>query len=124
VPLHLQAGAITGVGDTASAILGHASLDGMLELSPKLIRGENLRLKSDKLSGKLSLLVDLETGNFQLLLSGDLKRYFIEGLGIVDVLTDLKVVPGPGGHGSIVTGTSKAWVRRLDNSFFASLTGG
>jgi len=124
VPLHLQARAINGVGDTASAILGHASLDGMLEVTPKLIRGEDLQLKSDKLSGKLSLLVDLETGNFQLLLSGGLKRYFIEGLGIVDVLTDLKVVPGPGGHGSIVTGTSKAWVRRLDNSFFASLTGG
>ena len=124
VPLHLQARAITGVGDTASAILGHASLDGMLEVTPKLIRGENLQLKSDKLSGKLSLLINLETGNFQLLLSGGLKRYFIEGLGIVDVLTDLKVVPGPGGHGSVVTGTAKAWVRRLDNSFFASLTGG
>ena len=124
VPLHLQARAITGVGDTASAILGHASLDGMLEVTPKLIRGEDLQLKSDKLSGKLSLLVDLETGNFQLLLSGGLKRYFIEGLGIVDVLTDLKVVPGPGGHGSLVTGSAKAWVRRLDNGFFASLTGG
>ena len=124
VPLHLQARAITGVGDTASAILGHASLDGMVEVTPKLIRGEDLQLKSDKLSGKLSLLVDLETGNFQLLLSGGLKRYFIEGLGIVDVLTDLKVMPGPGGRGSIVTGTGKAWVRRLDNSFFAGLTGG
>jgi translocation and assembly module TamB len=124
VPLHLQARDITGVGDTASAILGHASLDGIVEVTPKLIRGEGLQLKSDKLAGKLSLLVDLETGNFQLLLSGGLKRYFIEGLGIVDVLTDLRVVPGPGGHGSLVTGTAKAWVRRLDNSFFASLTGG
>lgn len=124
VPLYLQARAITGVGDTASAILGHASLDGILDVTPKLIRGEDLQLKSDKLSGKLSLLVDLATGNFQLLLSGGLKRYYIEGLGIVDVLTDLKVVPGPSGHGSLVTGTGKAWVRRLDNSFFADLTGG
>ena len=124
VPLHLQARAITGVGDTASAILGHASLDGMLEMTPKLIRGEDLLLKSDKLSGKLSMLIDLQTGNFQLLLSGGLKRYFIEGLGIVDVLTDLKIIPGAGGHGSVVTGSAKAWVRRLDNSFFASLTGG
>ena len=28
-----------------------------------------------------------------------MKRYFIPGLGIVDVITDLKVVPGPGGKG-------------------------
>lgn len=124
VPLHLQARAITGVGDTASSILGHASLDGLLAITPKLIRGEELQLKSDKLSGKVSLLIDLKTGNFEFLLSGGLKRYYIEGLGIVDVLTDLKVVPGPGGHGSLVSGAATAWVRRLDNSFFADLTGG
>jgi translocation and assembly module TamB len=48
----------------------------------------------------------------------------IPGLGIVDVLTDLHVVPGPNNKGSHVVGTAKAWVRRLDNSFFRELTGG
>jgi translocation and assembly module TamB len=124
VPLHLKARAITGVGDVASAILANASLDGMLTITPKLVRGENLQLRSAQLNGKLSLLIDLVTGQFQVLLSGGMHRYFIEGLGIVDVLSDLRVVPAPGGHGSLVTGTAKAWVRRLDNSFFMSLTGG
>ncbi len=124
VPLHLQARAITGVGDTASSILANARLDGMLTITPKLIRGEGLELRSAQLSGKLSLLIDLVTGQFEVLLSGGMRRYFIEGLGIVDVLTDLKVVPGAGGRGTLVTGTGKAWVRRLDNSFFRSLTGG
>ena len=36
----------------------------------------------------------------------------------------MTVVPVPNGHGSRVVGTAKAWVRRWDNSFFASLTGG
>jgi translocation and assembly module TamB len=124
VPLHLQARAITGVGDQASAILANARLDGMLTVTPKLIRGENLQLRSAQLTGKISLLIDLVTGRFEILLSGGMKRYFIEGLGIVDVLSELKVVPGPGGKGSLVTGSAKAWVRRLDNSFFADLTGG
>ena len=35
-------------------------------------------------------------GRFQVLLSGAMQRYLIPGLGIVDVMTDLKVVPGPG----------------------------
>ena len=124
VPLHLQAKAITGVGDTASAILANAHLDGMLTITPKLVRGDDIQLRSAQLSGKVSLLIDFVTGNFQILMSGGMHRYFIDGIGIVDVLTDLKVVPGRNGHGTVVTGTAKAWVRRLDNSFFQSLTGG
>jgi len=124
VPLHLQARAITGVGDMAGAILANVRIDGMLTVTPKLVRGENLQLRSARVNGKLSLLIDLVTGRFEILMSGGMHRYFIEGLGIVDVLTDLRVVPGPGGKGTLVTGTAKAWVRRLDNSFFMSLTGG
>ena len=33
-------------------------------------------------------------------------------------------MPGPNGKGSRVIGKAQAWVRRLDNSFFAGLTGG
>ncbi|MEO5774086.1 MAG: translocation/assembly module TamB domain-containing protein [Sphingomicrobium sp.] len=124
VPLRLSARAITGVGDTAGAILANARLEGMLAITPKMVRGDGLKLTSNQLSGKVSLLIDLVSGRFEVLLSGGLKRYAIPGLGIVDVVTDLRVVPGPGGKGSRVLGTGKAWVRRLDNSFFASLTGG
>ena len=124
VPLRLTARAITGVGDVAGAILANARLDGMLTITPKFVRGEGLQLRSAKLNAKLGLLIDLVTGRFEVVISGGLTRYFIEGLGIVDVQSELKVVPGPGGKGSRIVGTGKAWVRRLDNSFFASLTGG
>ena len=124
VPLTLNARAITGVGDVAGAILAHPKLVGMLTVTPKLVRGENLQLTSDKVRGKVGLLIDLVTGRFEVVLSGGITRYFIDGIGIVDVTTDLKVVPGSNGKGSRVVGTAKAYVRRLDNSFFASLTGG
>jgi translocation and assembly module TamB len=124
VPIRLSARAITGVGDVAGAMLANAKVEGWLSLTPKQLRGDNLRLTSAKWNGKLSLLVDLVNGRFQLLLSGAMKRYLIPGLGVVDVVTDLKVVPGADGRGSLVVGTAKAWVRRLDNSFFADLTGG
>ena len=124
VPLRLTARAMTGVGDVAGAILANARLDGVLTITPKFVRGEGLQLRSAKLNAKMGLLIDLVTGRFQVVLSGGLTRYFIEGLGIVDVQSELTVVPGPNGKGSRVVGTGKAWVRRLDNSFFASLTGG
>ena len=124
VPLHLTSRAITGVGDIGGAILANARLDGVLAITPKFIRGDGLQLRSAKLNAKMGLLIDLVTGRFQVVISGGLTRYLIPGLGIVDVQSDLTVVPGPNGKGSRVVGTGKAWVRRLDNSFFAGLTGG
>ena len=124
VPLRLTARAITGAGDVAGAILANARLNGMLTITPKFIRGEGLQLTSAKLKAKVGLLIDLVTGRFEIVLSGGMTRYFIDGLGIVDVQSELTVVPGPNGKGSRVVGTGKAWVRRLDNSFFASLMGG
>jgi translocation and assembly module TamB len=124
VPIRLSARAITGIGDVAGAMLAHPQIEGWLTITPKLVRGEDLRLTSAKWNGKLSLLIDLVTGRFEVLLSGAMQRYLIPGLGIVDVITDLKVVPGPNNKGSHVVGTAKAWVRRLDNSFFRELTGG
>ena len=124
VPIRLTARAITGIGDVAGAILARPRIEGWLTVTPKQIRGDNLKLTSARINGKISLLIDLVTGRFEVLLSGALNRYYIPGLGIVDVVTDLKIVPGPNGKGSQVVGTAKAWVRRLDNSFFRDLTGG
>ncbi|HEU5285791.1 MAG TPA: translocation/assembly module TamB domain-containing protein, partial [Sphingomicrobium sp.] len=124
VPLRLSARAITGVGDVAGRMLANARLEGILTINPKFVRGEGLRLTSNQLKGKVALLIDLVSGRFEILISGGLTRYAISGLGIVDVVTDLKVVPGPGGKGSRVVGTGKAWVRRLDNSFFRDIAGG
>ncbi|MCY7339816.1 MAG: translocation/assembly module TamB domain-containing protein [Sphingomonas bacterium] len=124
VPLRLKAAAVTGVGDVAGGILRNISIEGMLAVTPKLVRGDRLALRSDKINGQMSLLIDLKTGRFDVLLSGGLKRYLIPGLGIVDVETELHVVPGPNGKGSRVVGKAQAWVRRLDNSFFAGLMGG
>ena len=124
VPLLLKARAITGVGDVAGGILANISIEGMLSVTPQLVRGEKLKLRSARLNGLMSLLIDLKTGRFDIAISGGLKRYLIPGLGIVDVETQLKVVPGPNNKGSRVVGKAQAWVRRLDNSFFAGLTGG
>jgi translocation and assembly module TamB len=124
VPLRLQAKAITGVGEVAGAILANPRIEGWLTVTPKLVRADALKLTSARLNGKLSLLIDLVTGRFEVIISGGMTRYLIPGLGIVDVISDVKVVPGPNGHGSHVVGTAKAWVRRLDNSFFRDLTGG
>ncbi len=124
VPLKLSARRIAGVGDVAGGILANISVNGLLRVTAKALTGDGLILKSDKLSGKLTLFVDLLTGRYDIGLAGQLQRYLIPGLGIVDVKSELKVVPGAGGRGTQVVGRGQAWVRRLDNAFLASLTRG
>src|SRR5207253_9333634 len=100
VPIRLSARSITGIGDVAGAMLANPRLEGWLSITPKLVRGDGLKLTSAKWNGKLSVLIDLVTGRFDVLLSGSMQRYLIPGLGIVDVVTDLHVVPGANNHGS------------------------
>jgi translocation and assembly module TamB len=124
VPLDLRARRVTGVGEVAGGILANLHLKGTLAVTSTLLTGTALAVTSDKLTGKLDLRVDLITGAYNIIVTGQLARYFIPGLGIVDVLTELKAVPGPGGHGTVVTGRGHAWVRRFDNAFLRSLAGG
>ncbi len=124
VPVRLTARRVTGVGDVAGGILANLRVEGLLRVTSKLVMGDGLKLNSDKLNGKISILFDLSTGRYDVGLAGQLGRYLIPGLGIVDVRSELRVVPGPGGKGTRVTGRGQAWVRRLDNAFLKSLAGG
>jgi translocation and assembly module TamB len=97
VPILFTARRVTGVGDVAGGILANLRVQGLLKVTARQLTGEGLTLTSDKLKSKLSLFVDLVTGRYDVVLSGGLSRYLIPGLGIVDVLTELKVVPNPAG---------------------------
>ena len=124
IPLRLTAERITGAGDAAGGILAHLSVEGTVLASPSSLIAENLKFRSDKLSGKLSLLVDLATGRYSVGMAGEMSRYLVPGIGLVDVQSQLDVVPGAAGRGARIVGTGQAWVRRFDNRFFAGLAGG
>ena len=123
VPVTLTARRATGLGDVAGGLLSNLRVEGLLRITSKLVTGDGLKLRSDKLNGTLSLLFDVATGRYDIGLSGQLNRYLIPGLGIVDVKSVLKVVPGASG-GVRVVGRGQVWVRRLDNGFLANLAGG
>lgn len=124
IPLRVTVRRVTGVGDVAGGILANLSLDGSVMADADKLVGNNLRLRSDKLSGLLTLFVDLKNGRYQVGLNGGLKRYLIPGLGIVDIDSRLTIVPGADGHGTRLVGRGVAQMVRLDNGFFQSLTKG
>ncbi|MGW8277948.1 translocation/assembly module TamB domain-containing protein [Sphingomonas aurantiaca] len=124
VPIRFTAARVTGVGAVAGGILRNLSVDGQLRVTPTLLTGDALRLRSDKLTGSINLIVDLRNGQFEVGINGGLGRYLIPGLGIVDVKSTLRVVPGPNRKGTRVIGQGSAQMVRLDNAFFRSLAGG
>ena len=124
LPIVMVAQRVTGVGDVAGGILRNLSVAGVLEVTAAEVTGTDLKLSSDKLNGRINLILDLKTGEYEVGLNGGLGRYLIPGLGIVDVTTKLRVVPGADGHGTRVIGSGIAQMVRLDNAFFRSLGGG
>ena len=124
IPIRLQAARVTGVGAVAGGILANLDVAGALRVDAKTLVGRDLTLASDKLKGKLQLRIDLASGRYDVAIAGGLARYFIQGLGIVDVTTNVTVLPGSNGVGTVVAGTGQAIVRRFDNSFLRSLAGG
>jgi translocation and assembly module TamB len=124
MPIVATAARVTGVGDVAGGILRNITIGGVLRITPKLVLGDDLKLTSDKLSGRINLLLDLDDGRYQIGINGGLGRYLIPGLGVVEVQTTLKAVPGADGHGTRVVGQGVAQMITLDNAFFRSLGGG
>lgn len=124
VPIRVTAQRVTGVGDVAGGILRNLSVDGALKVTATTLTGNSLRLRSDKLNGTITLVLDLRTGRYEVGLAGGLRRYLIPGLGIVDVQSRLTAVPGPNGKGTRIVGRGAAQMVRLDNGFFRSLTEG
>jgi translocation and assembly module TamB len=124
VPLLATARRVTGVGDVAGGILSNLRVQGPLRITADRLIGDGLALTSDKLRGRVSLAIDLRTGVYAVVINAGMQSYVIPGFGLVDVLSDLRAVQGPGGHGTLVTGTARAWVRRLDNRFLAWVAGG
>ncbi|WP_312489737.1 translocation/assembly module TamB, partial [Sphingomonas sp.] len=124
LPVRFTAARVTGVGEAAGGILRSLSAAGTLRITPQAIVGRDLTLRSDKLTGRLGLTIDLRNGRYGVSLNGALQRYLIPGLGIVDVRSTLSAMPGADGRGTRVVGRGEAQVRRLDNGFLRSLAGG
>ena len=124
VPLVATARRVTGVGDVASDILANLRLEGVLQVTPRQLTAERVAVSSSRLRGLAGLTVDLRTGVYLVTANAGLPGYGIPGFGQVDVLAQLRAVPGAGGRGTQVNGQAQAQVRRFDNRFLEWVAGG
>ncbi len=123
VPLKLRAARLTGQDALVEGIVRNFALDGILQIKGQQIVSNPMPLRSDKLRGKLTLLIDLKTGRYDAGLDGQISGLFLRGFGIVDLTSKLRATPRKdGGFG--LAGNVMARVRRLDNDFLRTLGGG
>lgn len=124
IPMMLTAQRITGVGGFLTPLLTNVRVEGPLFVDGLNVTSNALRVRSDRLNGRAIAALDLRTGRYNVALVGDLMRYLVPGLGLVDVDADLRVIPSADGRNPQVRGRAVARVTRLDNSFFAWLLEG
>ncbi|MET0372398.1 MAG: translocation/assembly module TamB domain-containing protein [Sphingobium sp.] len=123
IPLHLRARRLDGQGDLVEGIVRNFALDGVLQLKDQTITSSPMPVRSDKLRGKLVMLLDLRTGRYDVGLDGRIDGLAIRGLGIVDIVSRVRAVPGANRSFGL-SGEASARMRRLDNGFLRGLGGG
>jgi translocation and assembly module TamB len=123
VPLTLRASRLDGQGDLLAGIVRNFQIDGTLRIDGQQIVSNPMPFRSDKLRGKLLMLVDLASGRYDFGVDGQISGLFIRGFGVVDLTSKLRAVPRPDRSFGL-SGTVAARVRRLDNDFLRTLGGG
>lgn len=123
IPIRLRARSLDGQGDLVAGIVRNFALDGVLQVKGQQIISNPMPFRSDKLRGKLLMMVDLATGRYDFGLDGQISGLFIRGLGVVDLTSKLRAIPAANGAFGL-SGNALAQVRRLDNAFLRGLGGG
>lgn len=123
IPIDMRARRMVGQGQLIEGIFANLSLKGVLQLKGQTITSNKMKLYAAKLRSELVLLAELSTGRFDAALTGNIRGLQVPGLGLVDIKSDVRAVPGKGG-GFTLNGRARADVRRLDNGFIKGLAGG
>ncbi len=122
VPVNALATRITGVGETAGALLTNVRITGPLTISGGKLISNALVVQTDRLRGSATEIAVLGADDYLVTTKLTLARYALDGVGVADIGADLRIVPAPGG--SRITGRTTVAIPRFDSSLFARLAQG
>ena len=122
LPFHATARRVTGIDAAVGGLLRNVRLDGDIAVTAAQIASDNLRLRSDQIDATVIAAMTLATGDITAVLKGRINRYAVAGIGIVDLVTDARLVPGKTGYG--LRGTVRATTARIDTPALREFLGG
>ncbi|MBN8807748.1 MAG: translocation/assembly module TamB domain-containing protein [Sphingomonas sp.] len=123
VPINARARRVTGLNAATGGLLDNVSIGGSLAYSKGKLLSDNLRIKSDRIDATAIVVADLPSGRYTGALKGRVNDYVIDGVGIVDLTTNAKLVTEPrGGFG--IKGHVVAKTRRIFSDGVQNFLGG
>ncbi len=123
VPLNARAARVTGLNAAIGGLTTNVRIQGDLAIAMPNILSDNLRIRSDKIDATAIIVANMATGRYSGALKGRVNNYRVDGVGIINLSTDAKLVPGPNGGFGIV-GRVAAQTTQLFNDGARSFLGG
>ena len=122
VPVSATIERITGLNEAVGGLLTNVRLDGTLNIAGSRILSDDLRIRSDRINATAVIVADLAEGEYRAGLQGRVNNYLIEGIGLLDIDSDLDLVSRGEGFG--ITGRVAIRTRRIDNASARDFLGG
>ncbi|MDX3909768.1 MAG: translocation/assembly module TamB domain-containing protein [Sphingobium sp.] len=123
IPVTARARRVTGLNAAAGGLLQNLRLKGDFAYASGKLISDNLKIDSDRVDATAIVLADLSNAIYRGALKGRVNDYRVDGVGIVNLTTDVKIVPGAkGGFG--LSGRFGVRTAKLDNASVRDFLGG
>ncbi len=123
LPIKARARRVTGLNAAVGGLATNVAIDGDFAISGVNVLSDNLKIRSDKIDATAVVVANMSTGRYTGALKGRVNNYRVDGIGIVNLTTDAKLVPGPNG-GFGITGRVVAQTAQIFNEGARSFLGG
>ncbi|MFN3434999.1 MAG: translocation/assembly module TamB domain-containing protein, partial [Sphingomonas sp.] len=123
VPVNARARRVTGLNAAVGGLANNVRIQGDFAISMPNILSDNLKIRSDNIDATAIVVANTATGRYTGALKGRVNNYRLESIGILNLSTDAKLVPGPNG-GFGITGRVVAQTKQLFNSGVRNFLGG
>ncbi|KFL48424.1 hypothetical protein IL54_3855 [Sphingobium sp. ba1] len=123
IPVNATASRVTGLNAAAGGLMNNLRVRGDFAYAGGKLISDNLKIDSDRIDATAIILADLDNALYRGALKGRVNDYKIDGVGIVNLNTDVELVPGPkGGFG--LSGRFGVRTARWENASVRDFLGG
>ena len=123
IPVNATASRVTGLNAAAGGLMNNLRVKSDFAYAGGKLISDNLKIDSDRIDATAVILADLDNALYRGALKGRVNDYKIDGVGIVNLNTDVELVPGPkGGFG--LSGRFGVRTARWENASVRDFLGG
>ncbi len=122
IPVQARARRISGLDQSLGSLLTNVGVNGTINISGTRLVSDNLKIRSDKLNATIVLAADLAKGQYRAGIQGSVNNYLMEGIGLLDLTTDMDLFSAGSGFG--LKGRVSVRTRRIDNPTAAGVLEG